>query len=263
LSTTCDIRQTVVSTILAYLEMAGVLEACGSFFEGYRLKLMQPLRKVLAGRDPKEKRLLEGVFAELDAEWKWLTVRMGESADRLVIAPEKLRVLLEDLEAAGDVALKKSGWRQAYRMKKEPGDLTELARETAGGFKAREVSDLARLEQVLGLSSTRSCLTKVLLKHFGEKLEVPCGHCDRCRGVPPVRLKRKKSRKVTDEELRRIRALHDEKLAALGTERQLARFLCGMSSPASMRARLYRHDDYGMLADLPFEEARVLAGCLF
>jgi hypothetical protein len=30
-----------------------------------------------------------------------------------------------------------------------------------------------------------------------------------------------------------------------------------------MRARLYRHDDYGMLADLPFEEARVLAGCLF
>ncbi len=263
LSTTCDIRQTVVSTIFAYLELAGLLEARGSFFDGYRVKLLQPMRKVLAGRDAKERKLLEAVFAELDAEWKWLAIKISETAERLGVAPEKLRLLVEELEAAGDVALKKSGWRQAYRVKKEPGDLAELSRGMADGFRAREISDLNRLEQVLGLSSTRQCLTKVLLKHFGEKLEEPCGHCDRCRGLPPVKLKRKKLRKVTDAELRRIRALHDEKLAALGTERQMARFLCGMSSPASMRARLYRHDDYGLLGELPFEEVRVLAESLF
>jgi ATP-dependent DNA helicase RecQ len=43
----------------------------------------------------------------------------------------------------------------------------------------------------------------------------------------------------------------------------MARFLCGMSSPASMRARLYRHDGYGMLSDLPFGEVEVVAESFF
>jgi ATP-dependent DNA helicase RecQ len=43
-----------------------------------------------------------------------------------------------------------------------------------------------------------------------------------------------------------------ENHSELGTPRQLARFLCGMSSPASTRARLGRHDAFGMLAELPF-----------
>jgi ATP-dependent DNA helicase RecQ len=263
LATTCDIRQTVISTILAYLEMEGLIEARGSFFDRYRIKLMQPKAKVLAGRAARERKLLEGVFAELDAEWKWLTVGIVETAENLAIEPAALRNLISELEAAGDVVLKKSNWRQAYRLKKEPANLQELAGAMAGSFKAREASDLARLEQVLALSSTKVCLTKVLLKHFGEKMEEPCGHCDRCRGIAPSKLKIAKPRKATSSELGEIRALLDQKNAALGTPRQMARFLCGMSSPASMRARLYRHDAYGMLSDLPFGEVEVLAESLF
>ena len=60
-----------------------------------------------------------------------------------------------------------------------------------------------------------------------------------------------------------IRGVLDEKHAALGTWRQLARFLCGMSSPATMRARLYRRDEYGMLADIPFREVEILTGSFF
>lgn len=263
LATTCDIRQTVVSTILAYLEMEGIIEARGSFFDRFGIKLMRPLERVLAGRPAKERKTLEGVFAELDAEWKWLRVEISETADRLEVPVANLRNLISDLEAAGDVALKKSNWRQAYRLKKEPGDLRELAEAMAAGFRAREASDLARLEKVLALSSTKNCLTGTLLRHFGEKMEQPCGHCDRCRGIVPTRLKVSKPRKVTAIELLEIRGLADAQHASLGTPRQMARFLCGMSSPASMRARLYRLDGYGMLSDLPFGEVEVVAESLF
>ena len=263
LATSCDIRQTVVSTILAYLEMDGTLEARGSFFDSYRIKLLQPLPRVLAGRKPKERKQLEGVFEGLDAEWKWHTVRIRETAERIGMQREKLREMVADLETAGDVSLKKSDWRQAYRIRKQPEDLRILAERMSEGFKAREASDLKRLEQVLALSSGKSCLTKALLKHFGEKMEEPCGHCDRCRGVPPVKLKRRKPRKISSAELEAIKRLADGKHAALGTARQMARFLCGMSSPASMRARLYRHDQYGMLGDLPFREVEILAESLF
>ncbi len=263
LSTTCDIRQTVVETIFAYLEMGGVLVPGGRFCDTYRVKLLQPLAKVVAGLSPKERKLVERVFAELDAEWKWLTISISEAAGRLGLKKEKLRDVISELEAAGDVVLKKSGWRQAFRVKKEPGDVRALAGEMADVFRKREETDLQRLEQVLGLLSGKKCLTSVLLKHFGEKMEAPCGHCDRCRGVAPAKLKASRPRKVSAEELAAIRALLDEKHAALGTGRQMARFLCGMSSPATMRARLYRKDKYGMLADLPFAEVRAVAGSFF
>ncbi|MFD2255094.1 ATP-dependent DNA helicase RecQ [Luteolibacter algae] len=263
LATSCDIRQTVVETILAYLEMAGIVERRGRFFDTYRIKLLQPLEKVLAGRKGAEKKLLQGVFAALDAEWKWLSVKISEVADSAGISAEKLRETLSELEEAGDVVLKKSGWRQGFRLKKEPGDLRELAGTMAVSFQKREATDLDRLDQVLKLSSAKCCLTKLLLKHFGEKMIVDCGHCDRCRGIPPVRLKAKAPRRVKDSELEMIRSLVRERHAALGTPRQLARFLCGMSSPASMRARLYRHDAYGLLADLPFREVEVVAESLF
>ena len=263
LATTCDIRQTVVSTILAYLEMEGIIEARGSFFDRFGIKLLRPLERVLAGRPAKERKTLEAVFAELDAEWKWLRVEISATAERLGVSADSLRNLISDLEAAGDVALKKSNWRQAYSLKKEPESLRELAEAMAAGFREREASDLARLEKVLALSSTKNCLTGTLLRHFGEKMEQPCGHCDRCRGIVPTRLKVSKPRKITASELLEIRALADAKHASLGTPRQMARFLCGMSSPASMRARLYRHDGYGMLSDLPFGEVEVVAESLF
>ena len=159
LATTCDIRQTVVSTILAYLEMAGIIEARGSFFDRFGIKLLRPLDRLLAGRPAKERKILEGIFAELDAEWKWLRVEISATAERLAVPAADLRNLISDLEAAGDVALKKSNWRQAYRLKKEQESMRELAEAMATGFREREVSDLARLEKVLALSSTKNCLT--------------------------------------------------------------------------------------------------------
>jgi ATP-dependent DNA helicase RecQ len=48
--------------------------------------------------------------------------------------------------------------------------------------------------------------------------------------------------------------------AALGTARQQARFLCGLSSPATGQARLSRNPLFGRLEDYRF--ADVLAACL-
>jgi ATP-dependent DNA helicase RecQ len=127
----------------------------------------------------------------------------------------------------------------------------------------RETRELSRLDQVLKLAQGKCCLTQALLTHFGEKMDEPCGHCDRCRGIAPVKLKRAKPRKITQSEHTQILALLEEKHAALGTPRQLARFLCGMSSPASMRARLYKNDAYGLLSSLPFTEVEIFAESLF
>jgi ATP-dependent DNA helicase RecQ len=41
-----------------------------------------------------------------------------------------------------------------------------------------------RLESMISLTESASCRTRTLLACFGETLDGPCGHCDRC-GAPP------------------------------------------------------------------------------
>ena len=67
-----------------------------------------------------------------------------------------------------------------------------------------------------------------------------------------------------------IQSLLDERHGPLRTPRQLARFLCGLTSPAASRAwavmpdtgkraRLTSHDTFALLQDHPFQD--VLAYC--
>jgi ATP-dependent DNA helicase RecQ len=137
--------------------------------------------------------------------------------------------------------------------------LSALTADLTSVFQRRESADLERLGSVLGISSCRGCLTNYLTSHFGQKLEAPCGHCDRCRGVPAKKITRPKARKPSDEELEHLKRLVGQNHSELATPRQLARFLCGMSSPATTRARLSRNDAFGLFADLPFAEVLVLA----
>jgi ATP-dependent DNA helicase RecQ len=244
----------VVSTVLAYLETDGILEATGSFYGTYRVKLLRDRARVLAGLSAAERKFLDRLLDCGKSGWSRLTFEPAALAAELGVTREKIAGVLSTLEAAGDAALTVSGARQGYRLKKEPGDLRLLAERYAEIFQKRELADLDRLRQVLGISSHRGCLTGYLTKHFGEVLKEPCGHCDRCRGVAASVIKRPKVRKPGDAEFQAIRNVMLQKHAALGTARQLARFLCGMSSPASTRARLAKNDAFGLLSDLPFRE---------
>jgi len=83
-----------------------------------------------------------------------------------------------------------------------------------------------------------------------------CGHCDHCTRQPAETqsLPRSIRRSISTDELEQIDALRRERHAALRAPRQLARFLCGLSSPATTRERLSKHDAFALLEDVPFED---------
>ena len=259
LSTICDIRPGVVATVMTYLEIDGIIEATGTFYATYRAKLLNKPEKILAGRAPAERKFIQQILDSGEMKRWWLYFYPTLLAEKFNCPREKFVTALNGLQAAGDIILSVWGVRHGYKLKKDPGDLKLLTAALVGKFQSREQADLARLRQVLGLSAHRGCLTGYLTKHFGEKLEKPCGHCDRCCGVPAKTIKPPKSRRVTADDIAAVRKLVDEKHAALNTPRQLARFLCGMVSPAATRARLTRNNAFGMLADLPFAEVLVIA----
>ena len=50
-----------------------------------------------------------------------------------------------------------------------------------------------------------------------------------------------------------FRILRQTYADALSSPRQIARFLCGLSSPLLTQTKLNRHADYGALAEIPFQ----------
>ena len=78
-----DIRPAVVETVLAYLELDGVLEPLGSFFGAFRFYFVRSLESALSGYDAGRQEFLKRLFATGKAWRGTLTVDTERAADEL------------------------------------------------------------------------------------------------------------------------------------------------------------------------------------
>jgi len=245
LSRACDIRQAVVETVLAHLETDGFLTHIGRRHTAWRVRLLRTESQILAGRGTSEARHLKKLLSSGTSERGRLIISAASCGDSK--AAERLR----DLALAGDAIVEPRRVAHRYRLKNPEADPRATIDAIINRFERREREDLARLDKVVKYLTHRACLTEILARYFGSPASQPCGNCDRCRGLTAVKLKRPPARAVTDEEWQQITDLVKSRISALGTARQLARFLCGMTSPAT---RFLRDRRFGLLADLPFHE---------
>jgi ATP-dependent DNA helicase RecQ len=262
LSARHDIRPLVLKTILAYLELDGTLRQGTPFYAGFRLRpLSGDFEDVYAAFDERRAEFLRRlvaagkpgrVWTSLDAEQAATT--LGEERSRIVAA-------LGYLEERGLVELKASDLRQRFTLIRRPDSIRDVSERLGERFERREQAEADRVAQVLSLVSHDGCQVQALVGYFGEERHQACGHCTFClagdrqalpTAPPPVPV----------EQLVDARALHElvvEHPAALGSDRQVARFLCGLASPATIRERLTRDPLFGVAAGRRF--ADVLAWC--
>jgi ATP-dependent DNA helicase RecQ len=60
-------------------------------------------------------------------------------------------------------------------------------------------------------------------------------------------------RELGEPEKQLLRGLRARRLEALGSPRQLARYICGITSPATSRAKLTKEPAFGVLCAVPFQ----------
>lgn len=264
LSRSVDLKLAVLDTMIAYFEKEGLIQAVDSHATACRVAFNQSEERILAGHTPAKRRQLSRLFASGEKGWKWLKLDLASSAEALKLKPEKVVLLLEELVETGDVHIKWSGIRHRFKVISReairPADVAARLKEM---FHGREAQELERLTQVVGLAESSRCITRMLLAYFGEKMAQDCGHCGRCLSSSRARsraLPKTRTPPISMDDLEVIRNLRKERLPALQTPRQMARFLCGMQSPAVFRDRLYRHDAYGLLKETPFDEVLTVCG---
>ena len=263
LSHATDIRPLVIETVITNLELDGVIKPLGSFYASYQYRFVQPEARVLSGHKPERQAFLRQLFQCGKRGTKWTTINPDEAAADLGEPRDRVLKALTWLQESGDIELKPSGSRQKYRLSEDAHrrDPKEITQKMQRMFAGREERDVERLREVLSFASHRGCLARWLLHYFGEEMEADCGHCTSCkeRGKgsatdEPREIPHSTPPEITTAHVAAIRGLLGERHASLRSARQLTRFLCGLTSPATSRERLGRHDSFGLLERVPFAD---------
>ncbi len=262
LSRTSDVRPLVLETVITYLEQENILEPLGAIYTTFQIAFHRAQEEVLDGFSPDRRDFLRKLFGSGRQGRRWLTLDVADSAVALGESRDRILKALHYLEENGAIELKPSGVRHRYRLlagatARLP---SELACWLADTFTKRETKDLDRLDQVVALALHPGCTTRALLAYFGESME-DCGHCGHCQSPPaPDRhLPRRPARILSSADRKILADLARQRLPALRSPRQLARFLCGITSPATSRDRLGGNPAFGQFEDVPFQD--VLAAC--
>ena len=265
ISRTTDIRPLVLETVITYLEKEKILEPAGLFYATMQIAFRHPEDRVVAGHTADRQKFLKNLFASGKRGTRLLTLDLEASAEKIGESRERILKALGYLEDAGDIEIKPSGLRHKFRLLAGAKERSphEIATWLHGLFTSREKQDLARLDGIVEFASAPGCSVRRLLNYFGEKTESDCGHCGRCQGEGAAKLPQSAEGDISQTDVEAIRNLRAEGHAALRAKRQLARFLCGISSPAVSRDRLTRHDAFARLESVPFAKVlEYLDACL-
>jgi len=247
LSVSNDMRIETVRTVLACLELAGIIQRCGAWYDDFRIKPLLPLERILAGRPVREKNMVRKLFAEAVSERGSLRLKLQEMSDKTGIPRQKAGALITSLAEAGDIRLEQRGLREIYLTEKSwDGNIAGIIGDMSRRFESRAHYEHERIQSVIAYAETRKCRAVFLSKYFGHCNTPACGVCDLCLGEKPLRLAALRTQEIPDNEWATMTAVRSGNHAALGTPAQLARFLCGIPSPMSIKDKLLRRPEFGI-----------------
>ena len=261
LSTRHDLRSLVMRTALTYLELGGVLQQGTPYYAGYEVRPHEGLNAIYAAFGEKASKFLRELFRTAKHGRIWLKIDPDEAMEKLGCARENIVRAMEMLEQKNVAQVRAADARQRYTRLRDEEDAEALVADLQQRFALREKAEIKRIGDVLKLVEYKGCQTNALVRYFGEKRPEPCGHCSFCvtqeaAVLPPARELPNLESRVDADVLRDLRASHPQ---ALGLPRQMARFLCGLTSPALSRAKLPKHEMFANLENYRFVE--VLAWC--
>jgi ATP-dependent DNA helicase RecQ len=260
LSNRFDIRPLVIETLLTYLQLEGVIESVGAFYNEYKFQPITPIDEIVATFDPRRQDFLRRLFGSARKAKIWSSIDVAAAVENLGEPRERIVAALNYLAEQKQIELEVAGVRSGYRRRPIEVDADALVDELNARFADRERRDVERMDAALDLIGKNECLAAQLSHYFGDPGGQPCGRCSVCTGDHRP-LPSGHSRRVTvgANEKRKIDDVVAQNSAALRTPRQLARFLCGITSPATTRAKLTRHAAFGLLSDVPFDQVLTIA----
>lgn len=250
-----DIRLLVLRTLLTYLELDGFLREGTPVYSAYRFRPLVPSSGILARFQGEKRMFLARVLSCSKKGRAWFRIDLDKAAAVAGSHRDRVMRALDYLEETGSIEIEATGLLHRYFKTAAPDDPDVLAASLHARMERREKREIARLLQVVDFAHGRECQAVRLARYFGQVRDGACGHCTPCLHPDPAPVPRDRPPMAVPESVWKAAAsLRQEHGELADSPRALARFLCGLSSPRLTRARLVRHELFGILSRLPFVE---------
>lgn len=255
LSQRFDLRPLVLNTALTYLELQQVIAPQGAFYTEYKIHFLKTPEQIFAQFDNERAEFLQKVFACGRMGRKWLSLDMLTLPTQLHEPKERIINSLEYLADKGWIELTVVNLRQGFIHCRTVATLEQredLCMTLGTLFERRETRDIERIHSVLEFMNNPACLSQQLMHYFGEISAQSCGICNHCRAASPQKILLPISEPLTEMQRNMVLELQRECHSALSYPRQIARFLCGLPSPATSRSSLKSHRAFGVMEQVSF-----------
>jgi ATP-dependent DNA helicase RecQ len=153
---------------LSLLERAGLLERLGMVPVEVGV---EPQLAATATDDPRLERLLRG--GRKDYDGLALATLLG-------LPPGEVEPWLLDAREGGRLRYRVQGRALAVRLQPVPTDTTARLQRLLAEYATHQDR---RVADIVGYAEQRTCRHERICRHFGQRLETPCGACDVCKGA--------------------------------------------------------------------------------
>lgn len=254
LSAETDIRISVIRTLLTYLELDGFLKTTAPRYDTYKIKPLVTSKSILDQFQGERREFLAGVLSCLTKGRTWFTLNTVLAAKQLDTDRNRIVKAVEYMSEQNWLEVKVSDLVHGFRWLRRIEDKKTLADDLFQRLMKREVGEIERIDGVFEIAKAESCQAAMLSEHFGESMAESCGHCSSCLKEGPWTIPEPTSRLIGSSASRVIEELEAEYPDRLGTARERARFLCGLTSPGFTRSKLSRHPSFGVCNRIPFAD---------
>ncbi len=250
-----NIRPLPLKTLLVYLSIKKVISPKYSYFEEYSFKYLQDEQTIIDQFRGERKEFVRLVLQNCQSKKIWTTVDMESLVDGHRVDRKRILAALDYFDDKKWIDLTASQAVEVYTVLDPDFDPEILGDALYTLFKDKEESEIARIHHMIRFFEEDSCYSRRLAAYFGEDLTTDeCGHCSFCSGETVVM-----TGEDNREDLESLdkNVLTAEALSLLqedGDANNLARFLCGLTSPLFTRLKLKKLNAFGVLEQYPFRQ---------
>lgn len=247
-----DLDAVAVRTLLARLELRGIVRALTPAYDTYQLPMDHDVEAVAARLGERDGADWRALMASAKRGRTWITLEIHRAALAADLPIASALNLVRRAEEEGESEIRASGVLMRYQILRRPNRevdtpaLLDSVRDAVEG-------ERRRLASVRSYVLTRACRQAHAVAYLGDSDIRPCGSCDICQGAAPLDEKDLHRRDRLAGFDRRV--IHD--LASKGRDDiGIARALCQVTTTRSRPYR--RHAGWGLLERAPYADVLAL-----